>query len=47
MQMFVAGLATQWVGVAQNGTPWPMLGAMILGAAVALACIAWAYRLER
>ncbi|MEY3042673.1 MAG: hypothetical protein RLZZ174_1755 [Pseudomonadota bacterium] len=47
MQMFVAGLATQWVGVAQNGTPWPMLGAMILGAAVALACIVWAYRLER
>jgi DHA1 family bicyclomycin/chloramphenicol resistance-like MFS transporter len=46
MQMFVAGLATQAVGVAQNGTPWPMLGAMALGSAVALGCIAWAYRLE-
>jgi DHA1 family bicyclomycin/chloramphenicol resistance-like MFS transporter len=46
LQMFVAGLATQAVGVAQNGTPWPMLGAMALGSTVALGCIAWAYRLE-
>lgn len=46
MQMFVAGLATQAVGIAQNGTPWPMLGAMALGSSVALGCIARAYRLE-
>lgn len=38
-QMTVAATATQAVGLLQNGTPWPMLGAMTLGACGALASI--------
>lgn len=47
LQMTFAAAASQMVGVLQNGTPWPTLGFMALGAVGALSAIAGVVRLER
>ncbi|HSG88124.1 MAG TPA: multidrug effflux MFS transporter [Pseudomonadales bacterium] len=46
-QMTVAAIATQAVGVLQNGTAWPMLAFMTCGAVGALASITVVWRAER
>lgn len=46
-QMTVASVATQLVGQLQDGTAWPMLAAMTLGATGALGCIVVVFLAEQ